>query len=347
MSVRWVSVVGIAAVLAGADWFWVVSLRGATGAVGRAQEPFAAWGHGAVLLTPVYVLAVLGALAVARRRWGDGPRGARPVVAGGLLVAVAATVVAVGIHAVSASYDFRLQAAHLDLMAHDGASCVGECVAARRDATLLLQLKAVGAGAAILLATNVVLVAWLVALQGGRLAPVRRRVGGPSLPWSDEVRLVLVAALVGAATLHAAVSLGDLATSPRAGLVQLVLALAALACARQAALHASPAVWVVAAGLAAVPLAWWAAGRGDLGLATGALGVLEVETLVAAVVLLCGPAWLVRSPAPGPTRRLAVVAVVAATAVGLGGSGLPSLDLTGVSDDAPPGRHQALHRPPR
>lgn len=333
-TVPWSRVVVLGTVMALGDWFWVISLRGATGAVERTQEPFSAWLRGALLLVPLFVLAVLAALSLARRR---------TAVSTCVLIAVAGTVAGLGVQVVSAAYDYRLQLAQL-ATTHASRGCGGACLGAREDATRLLQLETLGAGAVILLATNLVLAGWATALLGGRLWS-RRPPSGTDEPWAREVGLLVTAALVGASTVHAALSAAELSASPRAGVLQLALALAALACARSARLHPRPLSWGVAVLLAGAPLAWWSLTHTvvDLGLATGALGVLDVGIVAAAVVLLRDPGWLGRRPSTGQARSLAVVAVVATTAIGVGGSGLAALDLTGVSDHATVGQHRAVH----
>lgn len=342
--VPWPRVVVLGTVLAFGDWFWIISLRGATGAVERTQEPFAAWLRGALLLVPLFVLAVLGALALARRHRGPDRRGGRAAVATCVLVALAGTVAGLGVQVVSAAYDYRLQLAQLGAMTHAATGCADGCLGVREDATLVLQLKTLGAGAAILLTTNLVLVGWATALLGGRLW-ARHQPRRTDEPWARDVGLLVTAALVGAGTVHAALSAAELSVSPRAGILQLTLALAAMACARSARLHPRPLSWGVAVLLGGAPLAWWSLTHtvGDLGLATGAIGVLDVGIVAAAVVLLRGPAWLARSPSTGQAGSLAVVAVVATTAIGLGGSSLPALDLTGVSDHATVGQHRVVH----
>lgn len=343
-AVPWARVVVLGTVLALGDWFWIISLRGATGAVERVQEPFAAWLRGGLLLVPLFVLAVMGALALGRRRWGPDLRGARAVAATCVLVALAATVAALGVQVVSAAYDYRLQLAQLGAMTHGDPGCA-DCLGVREEATLVLQLKTLGASAAILLTTNLVLAGWVTALLGGRLEARRVRPQPSDEPGARAVGLLVTAALVGAGTVHAALSAAELSASPRAGTLQLVLALAAMACARSTHLHPRPLSWGVAVLLAGVPLAWWSLTHTavDLGLATGAIGVLDLGILGAAVVLLRGPAWLSRSRSTGQASSLALVAVLATTAIGLGGSGLSALDLTGVSDHATVGQHRVVH----
>ena len=43
LAVPWFTVVPLAVVMAYATGFWLVSLRGAIGAIERTQEPFASW----------------------------------------------------------------------------------------------------------------------------------------------------------------------------------------------------------------------------------------------------------------------------------------------------------------
>jgi tetrahydromethanopterin S-methyltransferase subunit C len=179
--VPWFTVAAFAVLMDVAAGFWLTSIQGAVGAIERAQTPFASWLRISTLMLPVFVLAVLTALPFARRRFGPALRTTRRVVAAALLMVAAGTVVGVGQLAVSAAYDYRLQAQHLELIhaihpgahVHDDGSCVGLCAAKR--ATLALDARAVAYGSAAVLGTNIVLVAWVVALRGGRLDPVRPR----------------------------------------------------------------------------------------------------------------------------------------------------------------------------
>ena len=84
----------------------------------------------------------------------------------------------------SAAYDYRLQTEHIDLVDgfnhHDHPvqttasgsatqtdACVGTCAA--KQSTLGLHIRAVTYASALLLATNALLVAWLLAVGGDRL----------------------------------------------------------------------------------------------------------------------------------------------------------------------------------
>jgi hypothetical protein len=367
-AIPWAMVLSFAAVLATADWFWVVSLRGAVGAIERTSHPFVSWLQGSALLIPLFAFAVLGALALAYKWFGPVLRRTRTVIATSLLVVVACTLAGAGALILSGAYDLRLQLGQLDHMPSMGVLCVDSCLQAQKDATLALQLKALGAGSVILLVTNLVLVVWMVALRGGRLN-VGKEKPSPALPdgaegplprpvaWFAEVQLVLVAALVGTGTVLATHATADLIDSVVAALLLLLLATAQLACAQFATARPGRPAWIAAALLAVLLPALWlyahstgspleqALGTpGSIGLADGAVGVLEVATLVAAVLLLSAPAWLRRAPTSPHAGKLGLVGIVAVTAIGVGGSGLAMFDLGGVDERPPPAEHHAALR---
>src|SRR6185436_20705352 len=108
-AVPWSTVVPLAVVLAYADGFWLISLRGAVGAIERTQEPFVSWLRESTLALPVFVLAVLGALTLATRWFGPVLRKPKSVVAAGLLVVAASTLVGIAGLAASSAYDYHLQ----------------------------------------------------------------------------------------------------------------------------------------------------------------------------------------------------------------------------------------------
>ena len=175
-AVPWLTVVPLAVVMAYADGFWVISLRGAAGSIERTGEPFASWLRESTLALPFFVLAVLGALALAARWFGPVLRKPKTVVATALLVVAAGTLVGIAGLAASSAYDYHLQSNHLQLMGsmrsmpgmESMASMMGS-VAQQQQASLDLQMSAVGLGSGIILATNLLLVGWVVALRGGRL----------------------------------------------------------------------------------------------------------------------------------------------------------------------------------
>jgi hypothetical protein len=180
--VPWPTVAAFAVLMAYADGFWLTSVAGAVGAIERVQSPFASWLRTSTVMLPMFVVAVLIGLSLARRILGPVLRTTRTIVAAALLVAATGTVVGTAELAVSAVYDYHLQSRQLDLVdathdtshVHDPGQCVGLCAAKR--ATLLIDARAAGYGSAAVLGTNVVLVAWVLAMRGGRLDPVRRKV---------------------------------------------------------------------------------------------------------------------------------------------------------------------------
>jgi hypothetical protein len=181
--VPWVAVGVLAAVMSFADGFWIISLREAAGAAIRTGRPFASWLVDSTVVLPVFVLAVVAALAVAHRRYGPAIATARQVVASSLLVALAGTAAALVVAVSSAGYDYYLQARdadtvqathkHVGAVSPDDATCTGSC--AVDEATLKVHGTALAYLAPLQLATNVVLVGWVVALRGGRLDGRARR----------------------------------------------------------------------------------------------------------------------------------------------------------------------------
>jgi hypothetical protein len=169
-AIPWLTVVPLAVVMAYADWFWVISLRGAAGSIERTGDPFASWLRESTVVLPVFVLAVLGALKLAARWFGPVPRKAKTVVATALLVVAAGTLVGSAGLAASSAYDYHLQANHLQVMdSMRSMASMASMTSAQQQASLDLQVKAVGLGSGLLLATNLMLVGWVVALRGGRL----------------------------------------------------------------------------------------------------------------------------------------------------------------------------------
>jgi hypothetical protein len=237
-----------------------------------------------------------------------------------------------------------------------GVDCHPEsCHQLQQDATVALQLKALGIGTLILLATNLVLVFWVLALRGGRLHPGKvlpsgsAGTGARQPGWSGEVQLLLVAGLVGTGTVLAVHATADLLHSLVAALALLMVATAQLVVAQQAMSRPGRSAWIAAAAIAtALPAVWaWAHQTGNqlggvlksIGLADGAVGVLDLVTLAAALLLLSSPAWLRRAPVSPHAGKLGVVAVIAIAAIGIGGSGLAMFDLGGLDETPAPGHH--------
>ncbi len=337
-SVSWSHVLPLAVVLAFANGFWIIALRGAIGAIERTSAPFSSWWHESTLLGPVYVVAVLGAFLLAQRRFGPRPRGLGPVAATIGMVTVATATAGTMLLIASSWFDFRLQRIDLHHMGAVHPGCDPTCAAARVQATLNLEIKGVWIGLLAMLVTDLVLVALLVAFRGGdvvlakpaRLAGPRRREGA---------RLVVAAGLLGAAVIHVALIPERLDEWTAAGVFLVALALAQLAAAaavfsgkRALRLPGLVAAVVVSAGAL---IAWTVARAASLpfrpdGWAPKAIGVsdvlclaLELMTLTLAVVLLR------RRPSAAPWSSyglaIALTAVLAATMIGIGGADLPGV----------------------
>lgn len=368
-TVPWLTVLPLAVLMAYGDGFWVTSLRGAAGAIERTQGPFESWLRESMLVLPLFVLATLGALTLAMRWFGPVLSSAKAVIATGLMVVGAGTLVGIVELAASSAYDYYLQSSQLQMVASMGHLCAaGDCLAQKQQASLGLQLTSVGYGSAILLVTNVALVGWAVALRGGRLdvTTTRRDVkdagqGSPPVlpqralqgtPGSrvDDLQLILVAALVGTAAIHAAVVPEHLSEWGAAGAFFIVLSTAELVVAvllarpRPTALraHRQRLLLLAAALISVTPLVLWLYSRTlgmpfgpepgipeAVGLADVASSLLEVSALLVAAVLLRGRGWRRRPPASAHLRWLILVALICVVAIGLAGSGLPWFDVLG------------------
>ena len=330
-AVPWSTAIILGVVLAYTDGFWITSLREAVGSIERTSAPFSAWLRESTTLAPLYVLAVLAALTLARRRFGTALRG-RTLVLGGLLVASFGTIAGILELAISSWFDYGLQMEHLDHMGTMGGLCFQACVDSQRDATLVLQLKSVGIGSVILFASGVVFVGWTLAFMGGRLRVERTvqttRRGGSR---SRDLQLLIAATLVGSALIHLAVVPEHLREWQAAGLFFVALAVAQLAAADLAMAPPRRIVLFGIAGLSTATLLLWAysrlvglpfgpeAGHPEaIGLADAASGALELATIVAAVMLLGGHEWAQRPRMSVHRSGLAVMTVVTVTVAGVG-----------------------------
>ncbi len=345
--VPWLTVVPLAVLLAYGDGFWVTSLRGAAGAIERTESPFTGWLRESTLLLPVYVCAVLGAVTLALRWFG--PVLARPktMLATAFMIVVAGTLAGTIEIAASSAYDYYLQS---DLLNHMGAmgtmasmTAGGKQAQQAQQASLALQVRSVGFGSLILLATNLVLVGWAMAMKGGRLnVSVARAAASPLGSRADDLRLLLAAGLIGAAAIHAAVVPEHLTEWGPAGAFFVVLTLAETAVAGLVLVRREPGLLFAAAVVSFGPLLLWLQSRTvgipfgpgtgvpeQVGMADLAACALEMTTLLVAVVLVRGRGWLQRPPTSLHVRWLTLVAVVAVAAIGLGGSGLGWFDVFG------------------
>lgn len=358
LSVPWSTVVPLAVVMAYADGFWMMSLRGAVGAIERTDAPFVTWLRESTLVLPIFVLAVLGAVTLALHLFGPVPSMSRTVLAA-LLIVAAGTVVGIGEIVVSSAYDYRLQSNQLQLMDSMNHTCTdGSCLALQQQASLGLQVRAVGYGSVILVVTNLVVVGWTVAIRGGRLDVSRTRRRAAQAPPQaalaadgarsrvDELRRLLAAGLFGSALIHAAVAPEHLTEWDAASIFFAVLATSELAVAAVLLARPQPAVLLAAGVVSIGPLALWVYSRTvgmpfgpgagvpeQVGLPDCAACALEVGTLLVAVVLLRGRGWLRRPPASAHVIWLIRVAVIAVTAIGLAGIGLAGFDDFGSDGD--------------
>ncbi len=337
LGVPWGTVLPLAAVAAFGNGFWLVAVRGAVGATERTTHPFTVWWQESALLLPLHVFAVLAAVTLALRWFGPGPRRARAVVTTLALVVLASTLAALGVQAANAVYDYRLQVEEVVTLAAHTPICDAACVADRQKSALLLQVRALGLNGSVMLVSNLVLLGLVVAFRGGRLdvAAGQRLVASSDNRARGrfvDSRTLLTVCLVGTAAIHAAVSPGQLADWPAAGVFFAVLCIVEVGLAVQVLARFRPATLRAVALLSAGTVMLWVDSRSDglsfgpgagvappVGLADGAATLLEVATLVLAVTALRRHGWPLRPWAPQHRANLAVVSVVAVTCIGLGG----------------------------
>lgn len=372
--VPWSTVLPLALPLGMAAGFWTVALRTSVGAIGRLTLPFESWVRETVLLLPFFVLGVLAALTVAQRRFGRDIDGFRQVAGVSLLVSAFATAVGMGQLALSSAIDYGLQVRQLGMMARMLANCPRTCQSGLQQATLGLQVRAVLVGTAIMLVTNLILVAWVVALRGWRLRLTSSAAGSRRgvAPAAGLARTVLVSAFVGSAVIHASVVPEHLRAQIALGAffalmtaVQLGLSIAVVVAPRvllrqwdrllqwdrlppwARALEWDRLVYLACLAASVGPLVVWTWSRTvglpfgpggvvpeAVGIADVAVCVLEVLAAAAALVLLRRSLRGTAEPRPGVHGvRLALVLVLAVSAVGLGGSRLPwvGFDVGGAS----------------
>jgi len=182
--VSWRTIGVLAVLMALADTFVLTSIQGAVGAIERAQHPFAFWLVISAGMVPVFVLAVVGAIAYARKLFGPALRTPLRVLAAALLIVVAGTAVGTAEMAVSAAYDYHQQSElaatafmdHGTIVTPEQAAadpCTGSCASQRTQFDL--DQRAAKLGSALALGANLVLVGWVVAMRGGRLESRRPR----------------------------------------------------------------------------------------------------------------------------------------------------------------------------
>lgn len=190
-AIRWSLVALFAVVLAYSDGFWLTALQGAIGAIERLEEPFERWLRDATLMLPLFFVAVLLAVLVARRPL-ERLRGevARLAVVC-LLVALMAGALGLAEAGVSSYRDYRMQSTHLVKMQTGGlgdASLVStenspvyvlycnlrgatatDPLAMMEYATLMVHAKALALFSVVLLVNNLALVGLLMVFIQDRL----------------------------------------------------------------------------------------------------------------------------------------------------------------------------------
>jgi hypothetical protein len=359
LAVPWLTVLPFAVVMAYADGFWMTSTRGAVGAIERTGQPFTSWLRESTLSLPLFVFAVVAALTLALRLFGPVLRTPRAVALTALLIVAAGTVVGIVEITASAAYDYFLQSRQLGLMNSMHSSCVGGCLDQQVQATLSVQIRAVLLITGFIVVTNLVLIAWVVALRGGRIKVVSRRrprdgsleADHPTRSRVEDLGLLLVAGLLASAHVHAAVLLERLATSPATSGLFLLLIAGEVAVVRLLLTRPGPAqrgVLLAAAAISSGSLLLLLYSRiaglpfgssADLPLVVGPTEIvacaLEVLTLLAAVALLAAKGWLrLRAPVSAQVRALTVVALIAITAIGLAGTAPTWFDAPGSDGDS-------------
>jgi hypothetical protein len=369
LGVPWKTVLALAVVLAYADGFWLTSLQGAVGAIERTSGPFASWLRESTLVLPVYVVAVLGALTLALRWFGPVLRRPKTIVATLLLIVTAGTVVGLAAMVTSSAYDYHLQSAQIRLMESMQTSCSGNCAAQQQHDTLAIHVRGLLLTSRWVLLTNLVLVTWVVAMFGGRLkiSTTKRQPDDPTgtarvlgRSRAQDLRLLLVGALVGSAAIHGALVPTRLTDS--AGALFAFLAVWELAVAGMLLTRLEQRTMLLAATVISIaPLALWLwsrtaglpfgpapSARVGIGLPDALACLLAVMSLLSSLALLRSRQRLDRRPPPSAhVRSLVLVAVMAATAIGVAGTGLSWFDVFGISGTPTPVMDMSLSQPVR
>ena len=361
LGVPWSTVLPLAVAAAYGSGFWLIVVRGAVGAIERTQTPFTSWLQESTLLLPLYVFAVLAALTLALRWFGQGPHRARTVAVTLLLVVLGTTLAAVVVQAVSAVYDYRLQSTQVATMAAHMPTCRASCVADQQHSALLLQVRALGLNGLVMLASNLVLLGFVVAFRGGRLdvaSPQGGRTHPPSFAWpgsgpatrpdaraqdqhQHKVRCgdferVLVVGLLAAAAIHATVIREHLDEWHAAGVFFILLTIAETAAAAMVLVRLRAAAFLTTVVVSAGPILLWLYSRTiglpfgpeaglpePVGLADLAACLLEATTLALAFALLRPHRRPRRADPAQRLITLGLVGVIALAIVGVaGGLGL-------------------------
>ncbi|MEI7619923.1 MAG: hypothetical protein WCK14_15040 [Actinomycetota bacterium] len=182
LPVSWLTVGLFVSLVAYANGFWITSLQVTVGSIDRLQAPFGRWLRDSTLMLPVLFLAVVAALALAHRiavtsRW--------KLLISALLIVGIVTTVSMAEVGISAAYDYRLQSNHLSLLhsshlvgaaksaaqqaAKTGVTIKCSTLCQQKRLTLSSHLRAGLVAGIAMLASNLVIVAWVLAIRGGKL----------------------------------------------------------------------------------------------------------------------------------------------------------------------------------
>jgi len=349
--VPWGTVATLAVGMSCTSAFWLVALAGAVGSPERYQTPFATWVMMSIALLPVYGAGVLGTLMLAKRWFGPKLRWPSTVLATGLLLIVSGTLVGIAAIAASSAYDYSLQVPHIGSTMAGMASCTGDCIPKEKHDIFALHVRGVQLVSQKLLLTNAVLVFWMIAMWGGRikLSRLSRRDDGAvdasahgSL--ANDVRLLLVGMVAGAALIHVAIIPEHLAEWPAAGMFFIALTAAELVVAGLVlARFRERALLPAAIALSVVPLVAWLWSR-TVGLPFGpepgvaeAVGVpdvlaciLEIGVILAALALL-KPGRLSRPAPSAHVQGLVALTVIGVVSIGFVATGPSWFDAFGVA----------------
>ena len=188
LGASWWSVGLFAVVFAFANGFIVASMQWTVGAIERLSPPFEQWMFNSVVMIPVYAIAIIGALYLARRVAGSGSGKVKKLWVGLGAIVVAGVFVGMVHMALSSVYDYYLQTQHIDLGQHlrhplyrvDGttpvlvgsSTCDATCQAinATRDA----HVRGFFLATKLFLVLDVVFGLWTLALRGGVIWVPRR-----------------------------------------------------------------------------------------------------------------------------------------------------------------------------
>jgi hypothetical protein len=325
--VPWGTVATFAVGLSCAGAFWLVSLAGAVGAPERFETPAATWAMLSLTLLPVFGVAVLATLTIAKHWCGPVLRGGTRVATTALLILATGTLIGVAAIVASSAYDYSLQLPHIGTNMAGMAHCTGACVSQEKHSVFDLHVRGVVLVGQKLLLTNAVWVAFVVALWGGRIKLTNRswrdaaavEQDEPTGSLASDARLLLAGLLAGAAVIQAAIGGGIIVLAG----AQLVVAGLLVARFRERA------VLLAAGALSLASLGAWLWSR-PLGLADLLACVLEVGAVLLVRTLL--RSGRLTGPAPSAhTRALVALALVATVAIGFAAAGPSWFDAFGVS----------------